>query len=87
MLDKIETKTDFRKLDTFLLVVVMRIKRTRKKYFLIQLRTISHPGNSGIPPVWCSVPSTRSCKILAACDNNLYLLDYPDQFTLQHPSG
>jgi len=52
----------------------------------VKLRTISHPGNSGIPPVWCSVPSTRSCKILAACDNNLYLLDYPDQFTLQHPS-
>ena len=46
------------------------------------------PGLRSTPPsCWCVLPGSRSSRIIAANDKDLFLLDIGDQCHQQHPSG
>ena len=46
------------------------------------------PGLRNSPPSsWCALPNSRGCSVIAANENEVYLLEQGDISTRQFPSG
>ena len=57
--------------------------------FLMQARILADvPGLRSTPPsCWCVLPTTRTSRILAANNKDIFLLDLGGQCHQQYPSG